>query len=129
VRATATLLFLAAALINLAPMIGVTSAARLEAAYEVTLGDPNLVILMRHRALLFGAVGAALVVAAFHAPFRNFATGVGLVSMLSFVVIALLVGEYNERLRRVAMLDVLGSVLLVGAWLASRAAAEKRPDD
>ena len=75
---------------------------------------------MRHRAVLFGAVGAALVVAAFHRPFRAFATAVGLVSMLSFVAIALLVGDYNEQLRRVATVDVAASVALVGAWLASR---------
>jgi hypothetical protein len=116
----ATALFLVAAAVNLAPMLGVVSAIRLEAAYAVTLDDPNLVILMRHRAVLFGAVGAALVVAAFHRPFRAFATAVGLVSMLSFVAIALLVGDYNEQLRRVATVDVAASVALVGAWLASR---------
>lgn len=116
----ATVLFLVAAAVNLAPMLGVSSAGRLEAAYDVVLEDPNLVILMRHRALLFGAVGAALVIAAFHAPFRAFATAVGLVSMLSFVAIALMVGEYNEQLRRVATIDVAASVALIGAWLLSR---------
>ncbi len=50
-------LFLIAAFVNLAPVSGVLSADVLEGLYGITLEDPNLVILMRHRAVLFGIVG------------------------------------------------------------------------
>jgi hypothetical protein len=45
-----------AALIHLAPIIGLFSVARMEALYGVSLSDPTMALLMRHRALLFGIV-------------------------------------------------------------------------
>ena len=44
-------------LINLAPVLGVVSAQKLEAAYSVTMAGNDLAILMRHRALMFGILG------------------------------------------------------------------------
>ena len=63
--ALVTTLYLVAALINLAPVSGVFGAARLEALYGLPFADPNLLVLMRHRAVLFGIVGVLLAVAAF----------------------------------------------------------------
>jgi hypothetical protein len=110
-------LILLASLINLAPVSGVVSAARLQALYGIAVADPNLLILMRHRAVLFGIVGCLLVASAFQSPLRPVGFAVGLLSMLSFVVIAWLVGGYNAELRRVLLVDVVGSVLLIGAAL------------
>ena len=118
-RSLSTILFLVAGLVNLLPVIGVLSASRLEALYGVLFEEPNLVILMRHRAALFGIVGALLVAAAFHTPLRPVGLGAGLFSMLSFVLVAYLVGGYNAELRRVVLIDLVASVLLVGAGLAS----------
>ena len=115
----AIVLFLAASLINLLPISGVLSADRLQTLYGVAFEDPNSVILMRHRALLLGLVGALLVAAAFHPPLRPAAVALGLASMLSFVVIARLAGGYNPQLRRVGLADLVGSALLVGAWATS----------
>lgn len=112
-------LFLGASVINLLPISGVLSADRLATLYAVSFEDPNSVILMRHRAVLLGLIGALLAAAAFHPPLRPTAVVLGLVSMLSFVLIARLVGGYNAELRRVALADVIGSVLLVGAWATS----------
>jgi hypothetical protein len=112
-----TALLLLAALANLLPVLGVLSTARLESLYGVLLQDPNLAILMRHRAVLFAIVGGLLGVAAFHPPLRPFAIAVGLVSMLSFVAIAGLTGDYNPQLRRVVLVDVIASLGLVAAAL------------
>ena len=56
-------LLAAAGLINLAPAIGVLSAARIERLYGLSVsGQPDLEILLRHRAALFGLLGAAMMV-------------------------------------------------------------------
>jgi hypothetical protein len=116
-RALVTVLLLLAAAVNLLPVVGVLSTARLEALYGVVVQDANLAILMRHRAVLFGIVGGLLVVAAFYPPARPLAIPAGLVSMLAFVAIAGAVGDYNPLLRRVLIVDVAASIALVVAAL------------
>lgn len=117
-NALITTLFVIPALLNLAPILGVVSAGRLEAGYGISLGDPNLVVLMRHRAVLFGIVGSLMLVAAFHPPLRTMAVGIGFASMLSFVVLAWLDGPVNAELRRLVIADLVGLAFLVAAaWL------------
>ncbi|HEU4430681.1 MAG TPA: hypothetical protein VFT98_18110 [Myxococcota bacterium] len=48
------LLLLLVGLLNLAPVAGVLGGERLQALYGVGASDSQLVILLRHRALLFG---------------------------------------------------------------------------
>lgn len=112
-----TVLVLVAALINLAPVLGAASAARMSALYGVPLDDPNLQILMRHRAVLFGLVGGLLLVAAFYPPLRATGYAVGFASMLSFLFIAFVVGDYNPQIRRVVLVDGVGIASLAGAAL------------
>lgn len=114
-RLAATALYLVAAVVNLAPGIGVLSNARLATLYGVAVNDPNLAILMRHRAVLLAIVGGLLAFAALHPPLRPAATVAGLVSMLSFVVVLYAVGGYNAQLGRVAVIDVVASIALVAA--------------
>ena len=111
-----------AALINLAPVLGALSAERMTAAYGVALDGADLQILMRHRAVLFGIVGALLVAAIFHAPLRPAAYAVGFVSMVSFLVLAWAVGDYGENIRRVMIVDAVGIAALAGAALVDRLA-------
>lgn len=120
-RKLVTLLFLLVAVINLMPVIGVVSAARLAALYGIPVDDPNLEILLRHRAVLFAVVGAVLVGAAFRPRWRAVATVAGLLSMLSFVALVAIVGDANPALYRVAVIDVAASVLLVAAAVLGRA--------
>ena len=49
-----TLCLIIVGLINLAPVLGVLSAQRLEQGYDILLPSNELIVLMRHRALLFG---------------------------------------------------------------------------
>jgi hypothetical protein len=110
-----TALVLVAAAINLAPVSGAFAPERMAALYGVDLGDPNLSILMRHRAVLFGLVGGLLVAAAFHPPLRTAAYVVGFASMVSFLLIAWMVGGYGAGIRRVALIDVVGIAALAAA--------------
>ena len=124
---SSTVLLLLAAAVNLIPVAGALSTSRLEGLYGVVVQDPNLEVLMRHRAVLFAIVAGLLAAAAFHPPLRALAIAAGLVSMLSFVAIAGLVGEYNPLLRRVVLTDVAASVALVAAGLLDWLSVTRRP--
>jgi hypothetical protein len=113
-----TILFLVAAAINLAPAVGAVSPEGMETLYGLALGDPNLEILMRHRAVLFGIVGSLLVLATFHRPLRTVGYAAGFASMVSFLLIAWLVGGYSEQIQRVAIVDLVGISSLAGAGIA-----------
>ncbi|MBX9927691.1 MAG: hypothetical protein K2X99_02155 [Gemmatimonadaceae bacterium] len=111
---SATLLIAAA--IHLLPLAGVVSAARLTSRYGVSFDEPNLAILMRHRAVLFGLLGAFLAFAAFRPPLQPLAFLAGLVSVLSFLYLAWSVGGYNPHVRRIFTADIVALVaLLIGA--------------
>jgi len=56
---------LIAAVFHLLPLAGVLGAERLAALYGVRIADPALLLLMRHRALLFGVLGLLMLCAAF----------------------------------------------------------------
>ena len=127
-RLLATALFLFAGLVNLAPVTGVVSASRLQALYGIAFEEPNLVVLMRHRAVLLGLVGALVVAAAFHPPLRAAAVITGMVSMLSFVLLAWRVAGLDRELTRVVVWDLVASgALLAGAVAGALSAAPAEP--
>ena len=123
-RVTVFLLLVAGA-INLIPVVGVISAEQLHRLYDISVTDGDLVILMRHRAVLFGLVGAFIVYSAFRPSLQALACVAGLVSMLSFVVIAFLSGDHGPALDKVVIADVLGSICLI-AVLAIRGSPGRR---
>ena len=127
-RAASTLLAVTA-LIHWLPMSGVLSGEQLASLYGLVFDEPNLLILMRHRAVLLGIVGALLTLAVFDRSLRPAAFGLGGVSMLSFVALAALVGDANAELRRVAMVDGVGLLVLAGAFLCDRATARSATSD
>lgn len=111
-----TAMLLVAGVIHLLPLPGVLGSERLAALYGLAFDDPNLAILMRHRAVLFGLVGAFLVVAAFRPELQPIAFLGGLVSVLSFLYLAWSVGGYNTQVGRVVAADVVAlACLVVGA--------------
>lgn len=94
-----------AGIIHLLPVSGVFGAERLASLYSIAVNDPNLEILMRHRAVLFGLLGLFLIYSAFVPSCQILAVVAGLVSALSFIVIAWLTGEYNDSVRKVVLAD------------------------
>ena len=114
------LLVLIAAAINLAPVTGAFAPERMSALYGVNLDDPNLEILMRHRAVLFGIVGGLLVATVFRPALRTLAYIVGFASMLSFLVVAWSVGGYSASIEHVMLMDGIGIAALAGAVLVDR---------
>lgn len=110
-------MFIVAGVIHLLPVSGALGSEQLGRLYGVSLSDPNLVILMRHRAVLFALLGLLLVIAAFRRSLRPAALIAGLVSAISFLWIAWSVGGYNAQLSRVFAADVvaLASLLVAAA--------------
>lgn len=119
-RHVATTLFILVGIINFLPVIGVLGAARLESLYGVTFASPDLLLLMRHRAVLFGIVGGFIIASAFRIQWRALATVAGLVSMMAYVVLALPLQTHGAAIQRVFWADVIAIALLICAYLISR---------
>ena len=102
--------------LHLLPFVGVLGTERLASLYGVSITEPSLAILLRHRAVLFGLVGGLMVLAIFRPALQPVAFVVGLLSVSSFLYLAWSVGQYNSLLSRVVAADILALVcLLAGA--------------
>jgi len=119
-RLLVSLMLLVTGVIHLLPLSGVLGGARLDALYGMAFDDANLQILMRHRAVLFGLLGALLVTAAFRRSLQPVALIGGLVSVVGFLWLAWDVGGYNASIARVVIADLvaLGCLLVAAAALA-----------
>jgi len=102
------------ALIHLAPVLGVAGGDVLQRLYGVRAEGPDLQLLLRHRAVLFGMAGAIMVLALFNPGYRSIALAVGWLNVLSFIVLAAQIGQINEALVRVLRVDYFAVVLLAG---------------
>jgi len=104
------------AIIHLLPLSGVIGSERLVSLYGIPFGEPNIAILMRHRAVLFGLLGLFILFAAFAPRFQLAAFVIGFVSVVSFLWLASSVGGYNAAIGRVVTADIVALVcLIVGA--------------
>ncbi|MEP5569280.1 MAG: hypothetical protein ABJN62_15675 [Halioglobus sp.] len=110
-----TLCLVIVGLINLAPVLGVISAQRLETGYSLTLAGNDIAILMRHRALLFGILGAFILFSAFNPIYQLPAMIMGGVSMVGFAWLAVATGGYNDAVAKVLLVDIVGILVLVAA--------------
>ncbi len=109
-------MLVAVGIIHILPLSGVLSATRLFDLYGITFDDPNLEILMRHRAVLFGLLGMFLISSAFLPNLQLAALITGFVSVVSFLYLAYSVGGYNDQVNRIVTADKAALVcLLVGS--------------
>ncbi len=100
-------------LIHLLPLVGVLGVEQLASLYGVSAAEPNVAILLRHRAVLFGLLGGLMIWAVFKPGLRTVAFLSGLLSVSSFLWIAWSVGQYNAQVSRVVVVDLLALVCLV----------------
>jgi hypothetical protein len=104
------------AIIHLLPLSGAIGSERLASLYGISFDEPNIAILMRHRAVLFGLLGLFMLFAAFAPRFQLAAFVVGFVSVVSFLWLASSVGGYNAAIGRVITADIVAlACLIVGA--------------
>lgn len=101
--------------VHLLPLLGILGASRLEQLYGLRNEDPNMLLLMRHRALLFGLLGALLVTAAFRPAWQGLALLAAWGSVLGFVLLA--PPALLPALQRVWWIDVaLLPLLALASW-------------
>ena len=112
--------------IHLLPLQGILGGDRLTALYGIAIEEENLLILMRHRALLFGLLGGFLVWAAFRPSLYAPALLAGAISVAGFLLIALQSVERNSEIARVVSIDVFALILLAIAALLKLAALGAR---
>jgi hypothetical protein len=106
------------ALLHALPLAGVLGGGRLSALYGIDVQEPNLALLLRHRAVLFGLLAALLATAALRPALHGAGLVAGLVSVGAFLLLAWLEGPLNAALTTVVRLDVAALILLLAASLA-----------
>jgi hypothetical protein len=108
--------FGSAGLIHLVPLPGVLGAESLHRLYGIELLDSDLVLLLRHRAVLFGLLGLALLAAIRWPALRAPALIGGSVSALGFLLLALDSGPLGAALTPILVGDI---VALFGLLIAA----------
>jgi hypothetical protein len=117
-RHVAALMLLLVAFVHLMPLVGVLGAGRLESLYGVPIDGPDLAILMRHRAVLFGLLGAYQLFAVFAPQHRSAAFVAGIISLGAFLALAYSTPGHNANLAKVASIDVVALVFAVVGFAA-----------
>lgn len=110
-------LMLVVAAIHLVPITGFFGAKRLSALYGIEVDSPDLEILMRHRAVLFGILGAFFAYAAFVPALQPIAFVAAAASLATFFYLAVAVGKYGAPIRKIVIGDVIAVICLVAAVL------------
>jgi hypothetical protein len=100
-------------IINFLPFTLVFLPEKMSKSYGIDISNPNLELLLRHRAVLFGIVGGLMLYAALMKTHYYLSTAIGLMSMISFVVLYFHIGGINQELKTVMMIDVVASIILL----------------
>jgi hypothetical protein len=114
-RKIIAILLFVVGVIHLLPLAGIAGPEKLAALYGIQAGEPNLSILMRHRAVLFGLLGAFMCFSAFRPNLQLFSLIGGLISVGSFLWLAWTTGGYNAMIAKVVVADVIAMLLLLVA--------------
>lgn len=112
-----TFLLVIVGLINFIPVAGVLSVQKLEGAYNIALSSNELMILMRHRALLFGVLGGFILYSAFVPSYQTTAMIMAGISMVGFAVLAHSATGFNTSINKVLIVDYVGIFFLAIAAL------------
>jgi hypothetical protein len=108
------LILLITGVVHLLPFSLAFFANRIPNSYGVSISDPNMQLLLRHRAFLFGIIGFGLIFSAIKKKYYLAASVVGLVSMVSFICLYHWIGDINAQLQSVMWVDMLvGAALLL----------------
>lgn len=113
-------------MIHFLPIVGFLGADQLSSLYAIEIAGNDLEILMRHRAALFGILGAFIIYAAFRPHLQPIAFVAAFLSISAFFFLAWSVGDSNDAVRRVVFVDFVASVALIGAIVLYRVRGKAR---
>ena len=85
--------------------------------YGIEVADPDVELLLRHRATFFGLTGLGLIVATMVPGHRSPAITVGVLSLGSYIALAEAIETPNTRLEHVKRIDIALVMALVAAAL------------
>ena len=102
--------------IHLPPILGVLGQAQLSKLYGIDLKGTELLVLMQHRAVLFAIIAGVLLWSATRPEYYSIGLIVGVVSTISFLLLAMTSLPLNAQLMKIIWADVIA---LVGLLLAS----------
>lgn len=100
------------------PVVGVFGSELLATLYEIDIDDPNLAVLLQHRAVLFGILGALIGFAAFQPSLQPLAMTIATVMITSFVALWGTADAMNPAMDRLAAGDLIALIALFGAAIS-----------
>ena len=120
---TITALLVIIGIIHILPITGLLGAEKLSKLYGFQTEDNTLILLMRHRAVLFGILGVFFVFAAFRQAYQPLAFVMAGVSILSFLILEKLESPVHEAIGKVVIADWIALACLFVAiclWFLSK---------
>lgn len=112
-----SVLFWILALVHLVPALAALAPSRISRLYGIDPGDKSLLVLLQHRAILLGLVGAAFASAAHLESVRWPVLIGGSMSMVGFIIITAAHGQLKSRLGRIALIDAMALPLVVAIFI------------
>jgi hypothetical protein len=112
-----------AALMHLMPLPGLLGSEALRTLYGIEITDPELLLLLRHRAVLFGLLGTGLLLSIRLRSWRGPMVIAGLVSTTSFLLLAHDARGLGVELQRVVHVDIVAIAALILAAVLERSGA------
>ncbi len=106
-------ILIAVGLLHLYPAIGMFGPEHLGQIYDIVSDDADTLLLLRHRAVLFAMLGLTLIAGGIRVRWRWPALVAGLVSTLSFVLLAFPLDDNSAAVTRVFWSDVVSSAALI----------------
>ena len=108
----AQVLLLIVGVVNLLPILPLLNPGMLDTMYQVAPTDPTSELLLRHRALVLGLVGVALLVSVLKDSWRAAAIVSAAVANGGYVLLAATGGEISAAATRVMVIDIAVLALL-----------------
>jgi len=112
---TISFLLLVIAAIHFVPVSGFVGVAQLESLYGIAVTSPELEILMRHRAVLFGILGGVFVLGAFNIRYQSLAFVLAASTLLPFFYLSAVIESSNESIQSILLGDMIALVALAVA--------------
>lgn len=109
--------------INFVPVAGVLSSAALAKAYGIDPPTGDVLVLLRHRAVLFGIVGGFIITSAFLTYLQGAAVVMAYVSMLSYVQLAWNAGNELLSIKKIDVVAILLLSIVPVLWMMTEVRA------